>query len=83
MGSTFRWEWYQDTSRRSELVITYDGVALPDPPNALFLRHKVFSAENAYDFCYRHSDAPPPNPIMIRAEVLELAVNANAGGIWY
>ena len=56
---------------------------MPDPPDALFLRHKVFSAENAYDFCYRHSDAPPPNPIMIRAEVLELAVNANAGGIWY
>lgn len=51
--------------------------------SALFRRHKVYSAENVYDLCYRHLDVPPPNPIMIKSEVLEFAMNASAGGGWF
>ena len=54
-----------------------------DALNVLARRHKAFSAENAYDFCYRHLDAPPPNPIMIRTEVLPFATNASVNGAWF
>ena len=63
------------------------GFALSSVPvdmlTVFFRRHKVFSAENVYDFCYRHLDAPPPNPIMIRTEMLEFATNVGADSIWY
>ena len=51
--------------------------------NVFLRRHKVFGMENVYDFCYRHLDAPPPNPIMVRTEVLEFAMSAGAGGVWF